>query len=219
MDITYNGHACFTIRAASGQTVVIDPYDPAATGLKSARLVGDLVLSTHPHPDHNYFAGVSNAEAGKEVFRISGPGEYEVGGVLVRGINSYHDESKGSQRGRNTIYIINIEGVNVCHLGDLGQKKLTETQLEDIGDVDVLLIPVGGIFTIDAKDAMEIIAQINPKIVIPMHYKTPELKYELGNVDEFVKQMGITNIETVKKLPVKKDRLSEELQVVVMERS
>lgn len=217
-DITFNGHACFTIKSNAGQVTVIDPYDPEVTGLKLPKISADLVLVTHGHQDHNYVDGVLPA-ASEKVFQVSGPGEYEIGGALIRGINSYHDESKGNDRGRNTIYVINIEGVNFCHLGDLGQKKLTESQLEDIGEVDVLFIPVGGVFTIDAKDASEIMAQIDPKIAVPMHYKEEGLKYELDSLDEFVKQMGLTTVEPTKKLSVRKDRVPEELQIVVMERN
>ncbi len=216
-DIIFNGHSCFSIKTNSGQTIVIDPYDPETTGLKLPKLAADLVLSTHSHPDHNFFKGVIGVNG--EPFRVSGPGEYEVAGTLIRGINSYHDENKGSERGRNTIYIINVESVNICHMGDFGQKKLTEAQLEDVGDVDILMIPVGGVFTVDGKDAIEIIAQIEPKMVIPMHYKEEALKYELGTLDEFIKQMGLLQVEPVKKITVKKDRLPEELQVVVMERA
>ena len=216
-DITFNGHSCFTIRTNSGQTIVIDPFDPETTGLKLPKLTADLVLSTHSHPDHNFFKGVIGVTG--EPFRVTGPGEYEVAGSLIHGINSYHDESKGSERGRNTIYIINIEGVNICHMGDFGQKKLTETQLEDLGDVDILLIPVGGIFTIDAKDAIEVIAQIEPRMVVPMHYMEDSLKYDLGTLEEFIKQMGLLQVEPVKKITAKKDRLPEELQVMVMERA
>lgn len=214
-DITFNGHSCFTIKSAGGQAIVIDPFDPEAAGIKLQKLSANLLLITHSHSDHNYSAGV-NPDG--EMFTLTGPGEYEIGGSLIRGVNSYHDESKGSERGRNTIYVINVDGVNICHLGDLGQKKLTEAQMEDIGDVDVLMVPVGGVFTIDAKDATEIIAQIEPKIVVPMHYKEDGLKYELATLDEFVKQMGLASVEPVKKLTVKKDRLPEELQVVVIEK-
>lgn len=216
-DITFNGHSCFTIKNANGQTIVIDPYEPESTGLKLPKISADLILVTHPHSDHDYVKGVLTD--GGEAFKIIGPGEYEVAGSLIRGINSYHDESKGSERGRNTIYVINTEGVNICHLGDLGQKKLTDAQLEVIGSVDILMIPVGGVFTIDAKDATEVIAQLEPRIVIPMHYKEDLLKYDLASLEEFVKQMGLGALEPVKKLTVKKDRLPEELQVVVMERA
>jgi len=214
-DITFNGHACFSIKNSNDQTIVIDPYDPESTGLKLPKLTADLVLVTHSHPDHDYVKGVGSETV---PFKISGPGEYEIAGSLIRGINSYHDENKGKDRGRNTIYVINVEGVNICHLGDLGQKKLTDIQREVIGSVDILMIPVGGIFTIDAKDAVEVIAQLEPRIVIPMHYKEDLLKYELGSLEDFIKQMGLGVLEPVKKLSVKKDRLPEELQVVVMEK-
>ena len=173
MDIYWYGQACFKIKGKQA-TALIDPYDPSMLGLKLPKdTSADLVLKTHDHADH------SNTDvAGESAVKIAGPGEYEVKGVAVTGVMTYHDKQKGVERGKNTVYNLEIEGVNIVHLGDLGQ-ILEEDQLEEIGSVDVLMIPVGGVYTIDAKDAARVVAQLDPKIVIPMHYKLDDLKVDL----------------------------------------
>ncbi|MDO8429522.1 MAG: MBL fold metallo-hydrolase [Candidatus Daviesbacteria bacterium] len=171
MDIYWYGQSCFKIKGKSA-TVFIDPFDPDKFGLKLPKDVdSDLVLSTHDHPDHNNFSAISG-----EPLRVSGPGEYEKSGVSVLGVGTYHDETKGAERGRNTVFNLMIDGINVVHLGDLGH-MLDEVQVSEIGNVDILLLPVGGVYTIDGEVAAKVVAQLEPKIVVPMHYnrfaKTP----------------------------------------------
>lgn len=213
MDIYWGGQALFKLKGKTS-TVVIDPFDPEFIGLKLPKdLEADSVLITHDHGDHNNVSAVS----GNPIV-IQGPGEYEVKGVAITGVQAYHDNSQGSERGKDTIYHIYIDGLNVVHCGDLGH-ALTEAQIEEIGVTDILLIPVGGVFTIDAKEATNIVSQLEPRIVIPMHYSLPGLKVELSPVEDFLKEMGKEGIEPQPKLTISKEKLPEEAQIVVLAKS
>lgn len=212
MEISWFGQAAFKLKG-KGATVIVDPFDPTI-GLKWPKVEADIVAVTHDHPDHNNTVGVSGAS-----YIAAGPGEYEIKGIAFTGVASWHDNKEGAERGRNTIYVFNIDGVRICHLGDLGQHQLTEAQLEGVGDVDVLLIPVGGVFTISAAEAAKIVAELEPKIIIPMHYKIPGLNIELEPAEHFLKEMGKENVESLPKLIVSSDKLPEEAQVVVLEAS
>jgi L-ascorbate metabolism protein UlaG (beta-lactamase superfamily) len=190
--ISWSGQSCFQISVSNSRdheaNIVIDPFDDD-TGLRVPNLSGDILLVTHDHHDHNNIKAVKG-----DPFLINGPGEYEVKGVFVQGINSTHGENPpaggGKNLGQNTIYTIEAEDMRFCHLGDLGQKELTDEQLEKIGTIDVLMIPVGGEYTISSVEAMKIVSQIEPKIVIPMHYEIPKLKMKLDPVEKFLKAMG-----------------------------
>ena len=217
VDIWWYGQACFKIKG-KGASLVIDPYSPQFTGLGLAKLDADVVCITHAHEDHNYPQGVK-ATGDVQPFVISGPGEYEISGVNIVGVNSFHDNKNGEERGKNTIYQILIDDVNIVHLGDLGQKQLTQNQVEALSGCDVLMVPVGGVYTIEAKDAPDIIAHLEPKIVVPMHYKTKNLKFELAPVDDFLRAMGKEKVETVTKLSVSNDRIPQELEIVVFEQN
>lgn len=202
MTITWFGQSCFRIECKEG-SVLIDPFDKTV-GLKVPRVKDDLILVTHPHYDHNNLEGVEG-----ETFVISNPGEYEIKGIHVQGISSFHDKAQGEERGMNTIYRIKAEDMVVCHMGDFGEGKLSDEQVEAIGDIDILMVPVGGHFTIDAKEAVEVISQIEPKVIIPMHYKVPGLTIkELEGPEKFIKELGLTaeNVDkfkiTAKTLPV-----------------
>lgn len=216
VDLSWYGQACFRVKGKAAG-VVIDPYDPNFTGLKPLKLDADIVCVTHDHEDHNNIGAVKAAEDDKSPFVISGPGEYEISEVNIVGIDSFHDDKQGAERGKNTIYLITIDEVNIVHLGDLGQKKLTQEQIEQLSVCDILLIPVGGVYTMDAKDAPDIIAQIEPKIIVPMHYKVDGLKFALAPVGGFLKAMGKENVAEVAKLSVSRERLPEEPEVVVLE--
>ena len=210
MNITWLGHSCFRLESKEG-SVLIDPFGKE-TGLRPPKIKDNLVLVTHHHFDHN-----NTDEANPEAFIIDGPGEYERNGISVRGISSFHDKSEGKERGLNTIYVIKAEDLTVCHLGDFGQDKFEDHQLEEIGDVDILMIPVGGTYTIDYKEAVSVISQIEPKIVIPMHYKIKDLKVNIDGPEKFLKEIGLT-AEKVDKLKISKKVLPvEETKLVVFE--
>jgi len=173
------GHACFRIKGTL--TVVIDPFHERDVGYPTPDSEADVVLVTHDHFDHN------RTDVIKGDFEvIKAPGEYEVRGVKFRGIPSYHDNSKGALRGKNTIYVFEMDGIKFCHLGDLGE-VLSEEKADEIGDVDVLMIPVGGHFTIGPEEAGEVVSKLSPKVTIPMHYKTPVINFPIRPVDEFLK--------------------------------
>lgn len=208
MQITWFGHSCFRFESKEG-SILIDPFSKDI-GLKPPRIKDDIILITHEHHDHNN-AGDANPEA----FVIRNPGEYEKNGVRIQGISSWHDNANGNQRGPNTIYIFTSEEMNLCHLGDLGQERLTDQQVEAISDVDILMIPVGGNYTIGPKEAVEIISQIEPKIIIPMHYKIPGLTVDIDTADKFVKELGLTPEKTDKFKIQKKMLPAEEMKLVM----
>ena len=216
VDITWHGQACFKIKGRIA-SVVVDPYESDFTGLKPLKLEADIVCITHNHQDHNN-TGAVKTEDGRDPFVISGPGEFEKMGVNIVGVASFHDNSQGQERGKNTIYNITVDEMNIVHLGDLGQKKLTQEQVEQLSSCDVLLIPTGGTFTIEGKDAPDIIAQIEPKIVIPMHHKIEGLKFALDPVENFLSAMGKEKVSAQSKLSVSTEKLPEELDLVLLEK-
>lgn len=216
MEITYLGHSSFKLKGKNG-TVITDPYDDKI-GFSMPTVSADIVTSSHQHHDHNAVQKVNGTARRKQPFVVSFPGEYEVEGISVFGLTSYHDEEKGAKRGLNTIFTIFIDEITVCHLGDLGH-ELTASQIEEIGSVDVLLCPVGGGFTIDPKTAVKVIYQLEPSYVIPMHYRTAkhgEGFEEVKELAEFLKEYGMSPV-AVPKLNVEKSRLPEETELVVLE--
>ncbi len=214
MDIIWHGQALFKLKGKNA-TVIIDPFDPEAVGLKLPKdLEANVVLKSHDHKDHSNVTGVKG-----EPMVFEGPGEYEVKGVVITGVPSFHDNSQGSERGLNIIFHINIDGVNVVHMGDFGQSQLTEEQISELGQVDVLLVPVGGVYTITGDQAAKIASQLEPKIIIPMHYMIEGLKPGLETAEKFLKEMGAESLEAQPKLSVTKDRLPDEPMVVVLKAS
>lgn len=218
MDIYWGGQALIKIKGKNA-SVIIDPFDPDYTGLKLPKdLTANLCLISHPHKDHNNSKVVVDS-SDKTVMAFDKPGEYEVAGAVVTGVASFHDEKKGEERGSNTIFHIMLDGMNLVHLGDFGQDSLSEEQLAIIGPVDILFIPVGGVYTINGKKASEVVAQLEPKIIIPIHYKIEGLKFELEAVEGFLKEMGAEAVVPVAKLSINKDKLPDEPQVVVLSKS
>ena len=210
MEISWVGHACFRLKGKTG-VVITDPYDSVSTGLKLPKLSSDIVTVSHGHRDHANFLAVQG-----EPYIINGPGEYEIKGINVMGVATKHDNKNGEERGGNTVYNLTIDEVNVTHLGDLGH-NLTSEQMEELGSVDILLIPVGGVYTIDGHAAAKVASELEPKIIIPMHYGVPGLKYQLETEEKFLKEMGVESLTPQLKLVVTKDRLPAETQVVILE--
>lgn len=220
MQIVWKGQSCFQITASTGKdspvVLAVDPFNESI-GLKAPSFAADIILLTHDHPDHNNRKAISPIKPGEASFLIDSPGEYEVKGVYIQGVPAFHDNDFGKSRGRVTIYTIEAEDLKICHLSDLGQKELFAEQIEDIGEVDVLLIPVGGNYTIDAETAIKVIGQIEPRLVVPMHYALPKLNLKLDPVEKFLKGMGKKSLEPLAKLTVKKkDLTGEETAVVVL---
>jgi L-ascorbate metabolism protein UlaG (beta-lactamase superfamily) len=209
MDITWLGHSCFRLKG-SHATVITDPYSPGL-GYVLGKPTARIVTVSHEHPGHSYVEGV-----GGQPRVVNRPGEYEISEVLIIGIATFHDGERGKKRGKNIVYLMEIDEVAVCHLGDLGH-VLTSEQIEDIGNVDVLLLPVGGVSTINAPMAAEVVRQLEPKVVIPMHYKTPALKVELEAVDRFLKEIGAKQVASQPKLSVNKSNLPLTSQVFLLD--
>jgi L-ascorbate metabolism protein UlaG (beta-lactamase superfamily) len=189
MKIKWNGHASFTITAADGTVIVTDPYDPGGYGgVLGYDLVqdrADAVLVSHDHADHNYVQGLPGSPP---VLKGSG----QVKGISVKGIEMYHDESEGSERGSNMVFVCFIDRIRVCFAGDLGH-PLSPEQAQAIGSVDLLLIPVGGTFTVDAEAAVDVVNALNPRVVIPMHFKTDKCDLPIASADDFLARM--TNVQ------------------------
>ncbi|MBI3282922.1 MBL fold metallo-hydrolase [Candidatus Curtissbacteria bacterium] len=217
VDVWFHGQACVRVKGRTA-TVVFDPFDPSFTGLAPLKIAGDIVCVSHQHQDHNNASAVVPTEEGKTPFVISGPGEYEISGVNIVGIPSFHDDKEGAERGRNTIYHVTVDDVNFVHLGDLGQKKLTQEQVSELSTCDVLFIPVGSVYTISGKEAPDIIAQIEPSIIIPIHFKLPGLKFGLDDVSVFLATLGKEKLAPQQKFSISRERLPEEPEVVLLEK-
>lgn len=209
MEITWLGHSCFRIKGKS-ITIITDPYS-LDLGYSLGEPTAHIVTVSHQHSGHSYVQGI-----GGEPRLVAGPGEYEIGGVMIMGIATFHDGEKGEKRGKNTVYVMEVEEVSVCHLGDLGH-VLTAEQVEELDNVDVLLLPVGGVSTIDASEAVEVVRQIDPKVVIPMHYKTEALSGELEPVEKFLKEIGVEDVVSQPKLSLTKSSLPITTQVFLLD--
>jgi len=209
MDITWLGHSCFRIKG-SHATVITDPYPPDL-GYSLGKPTAHIVTVSHQHPGHSYVKGVSGGPK-----LITGPGEYEIRGVLVIGVATFHDADRGRKRGRNTVYIMEVDEVSVCHLGDLGH-VLTIEQVEEINNVDVLLLPVGGMSTINAPMAAEVVRRLEPKVVVPMHYKTQAVSRQLESVERFLREIGVKQLTPQPKLSLTKSSLPASTQVFLLD--
>ena len=211
MEISWLGHSCFQVRGKN-VTLITDPFPPQS-GYSLGKVNAPIVTISHNHAGHNYVQGV-----GGNSRVVRGPGEYEISDVLITGVASYHDSKRGQELGRNTIYVIHMDDVVICHLGDLGH-TLQEEQLEEVADADVLLIPIGGHHTLNATQAAEVISQVEPRIIIPMHYRTSALEGErdtLDPLDKFCREMGVEVINPQPKLVVTRSNLPTESQVVIL---
>lgn len=209
MDIFWNGHACFRLRGREA-TVVTDPYD-RSTGFPPLKLTADVVTISHKHPHHSHLEAVQSS--GGRLRTVDGPGEYEMAGSLIEGVATYLDKQRGKERGKNTAFLIHLDDLSVCHLGALAH-TLSSSQIETLKDADVLLVPVGGGTALDATSAAEVVSQLEPRIVIPMYYGTPNQPLE--SVDRFCKELAVTDLAVQPRLQVTKSSLPDETRVVLL---
>jgi L-ascorbate metabolism protein UlaG (beta-lactamase superfamily) len=216
MDITYLGHSSFKIKTKTA-SVITDPFDSKFVGLKYSGAEAEIVTVSHAHDDHNATDKVAGV---KKI--IEGPGEYEVMGVSIIGYPSFHDTREGSERGKNTIFVFEAEGLRLAHLGDLGH-VITDDLVNEMGSIDVLMIPVGGKFTIGPKEAVEVVGKIDPYFTVPMHYAVPGLNAQtfegMEPVETFLKEIGMT-VENLPKFSLKKEDILEDQssKVIVLEK-
>jgi L-ascorbate metabolism protein UlaG (beta-lactamase superfamily) len=214
MEITWYGHSCFRLAERGYATIVTDPFDDSL-GYDVPKVRADIVTVSHQAPGHSNVATVKGARP------IRGPGEYEIGGVFITGISTVRAEAgrKRKDNGKashpNTLYLFDFDGLTVCHLGDLDNVP-TQTQIEDLGTVDVALVPVGGGGGLSAAQAAEVISLIEPSVVIPMHYKTNETSLKLDPLSKFLKEMGLGNLKPQDSFKASKSQMPEETQVVVL---
>lgn len=209
MDITWLGHSCFRIKGKE-VTVITDPCHPSL-GYSLSRLQANIVTLSHFHPGHSYTQAITG-----EYKVIKGPGEYELKETFITGIATWHDAVQGQKLGKNTVYLLEMDSITLCHLGDLGHLPDSEL-IEDMGDIDVLFLPVGGVSTIGGSTAAEIVRRLTPKVAIPMHYKTPALKKDLEPVDKFLKEAGVKEKVSQPKLSVSRSNLPTSTQVIVLD--
>ena len=210
MELTYIGHSCFYIKGKK-TSVVIDPYNPDVTGFKMPKQNAKILLNSHNHEDHSF-----NKQVNYERL-IDTPGEYEIDDVYITGFSTFHDNKEGSERGKNIVFQIEIEGISILHLGDIGH-ELPEKYISKIGRVDILLIPVGGHFTIDAFVASKIISTIEPSIVVPMHFKSEDSSLkELDDLSKFLHEMGVSNPEKLESLKLNAPENDEkETRIIIL---
>jgi L-ascorbate metabolism protein UlaG (beta-lactamase superfamily) len=213
MEITWYGHSCFRLTERNYATVVTDPFDNKTIGYDALKLKADIVTVSHDAPGHNYTDAVKGT-----TYTIDGPGEFEIGGVFIAGVQS---DSSGSKKRkdnllRNTIYVFDYDGITVAHLGDL-QQTPTQSEIESLGTVNVVLVPVGGGRGLNAAKAAEVISLIEPNLVIPMHYSTPATKLPLDSLNKFIKEMGLSKAETQPSLKVTRSALPNETHVIVLD--
>lgn len=202
------GHNCFRLRAREA-TIITDPVSKA-TGYQMGRQTADIVTISHDHPGHS---NTGSIKAGYKI--VDGPGEYELSDVFITGIRTYHDEVQGKERGYNTIYLMEVEGMTICHLGDLGH-PLQSDQTELLASCDILLVPAGGGTVISQQQAADIVGLLEPKIVIPMQFATSQGDRDLEGVEGFAKLLGVDLPAPEEKLTVKPSDLGDTLRLVVL---
>ena len=215
MEITWHGHSCFRINERSMAAVVTDPYDPEVVGYDPGKLRAEVVTVSCNKPAHNYFKGIRG-----KAFEITGPGEYEIGGVFITGVViNGKSNRKTTDDERNTIYVIDYNGLKVVHLGELNSVP-SQTEVEGLGEVNVALVPIGGKTSLNAAKAAEVISLLEPSIVIPMHYGTKQSLMKLDPLSKFLKEMGLTAVETEESIKLSSTNvLPEETRVMILELS
>lgn len=212
MEIVWYGHSCFRLSERSMASVVCDPYDNKVVGFEPLKLKADIVTVSYNTPEHNFISAIKG-----EPHEITGPGEFEIGGVFVTGLQTNGLSKKTVENLRNTLYMFDYNGITVAHLGQINRVP-TQTEVEDLGQVNVALVPVGDKETLNAAKAAEIIALLEPNIVIPMHYELPGSLIKLDPLSKFLKEMGIPSVEKSPSFKVASaSSLPEETRVVVLE--
>ncbi|MGD9576728.1 MAG: MBL fold metallo-hydrolase [Syntrophorhabdus sp.] len=215
MKIKWYGHAAFKVTTDSGVCVIIDPYQSGAFGgaLSYGKITdaADIVLTSHDHDDHNYRGDIKG-----EYKHINKEGAYEENGVTIKAFPCFHDPSEGKERGKNLIFVIEADGLRLAHMGDLGH-ILTNDIAEKLGSIDVILLPVGGFYTIDADEAGKVMREINPKVTIPMHFKTPKCDFPIAGVEAFTSEKKSVKMVNAYEIEVTKESLPKEPEIVVMQ--
>jgi L-ascorbate metabolism protein UlaG (beta-lactamase superfamily) len=211
MEITWYGHSCFRLTERTMATVVTDPFDSDVVGYDALKLRADIATVSHDAPGHNFTSAVKGT-----THEITGPGEYEIGGVFITGVQTDGNEKKGVKAPRNILYVFDYDGLNIAHLGDLRQLP-TQAEVEALGSVHVALVPVGGGGGLNAAKAAEVISMIEPNIVIPMHYAHPVSKMSLDPLAKFLKEMGLTAHETLPSIKITRSSMPQETKVVVLD--
>jgi L-ascorbate metabolism protein UlaG (beta-lactamase superfamily) len=217
MEITYCGHSCFKLKAKDGMVIYIDPFNSEMVGLPLPKDVADVLIMSHQHEDHNAASVITGPVKRQSTFVIDKEGEYEIAGVQISAMRTYHDKETGAERGKNLVTAIVMDGLNVVHLGDLGH-KLSDSQVEKLGSVDVLMAPVGGHFTLDIEGIMEVVKEIQPSYVIPMHYKVSGGKIEeLTPLESFLEKNKLpVTPEAVHKAKIEESSLPDDTQILLM---
>lgn len=219
MEITYLGHSCFKLKSRMGMSVIMDPFKSESVGLPLAKEVADIITVSHCHDDHNAVEVVTGPVTRESVFIIDKEGEYEIGGVEITSSKMYHDKVEGAERGKNLITQIRMDGINLLHLGDLGH-KLSESQIEKIGSVDVLMVGVGGVTALEIDEVMELIKDLQPSFVIPMHFKVAGMLSvwnEKHSLQDFLdKNKFLVAGEPVHKIKIDESSLPEDTQILIM---
>lgn len=211
MKIKWLGHSCFLITSEKGTKLITDPY-AVGGGINYSPIKesADIIIVSHDHGDHN---NVSAVQGRPQI--IKGSGIKNVSGIEFKGIASYHDKSQGKERGGNTVFCFTVDGIRLCHLGDLGH-LLGQEQIASVGDVDILFIPVGGFFTIDAAEASQVCTQLRPKVIIPMHFKTPKCAYPISDVNSFLKGKERVRKWDTSEIEFQAGKLPAESEIIVL---
>lgn len=210
MEITWYGHSCFRLTERGLATVVTDPFDHRTAGYEALKLRGDIVTVSHDAPGHNFISAVKG-----RTHVLTGPGEFEIGGVFITAVQTNGSHKNTPDEPRNTLYVFDYDGITVAHLGD-AQKIPNQAEIEALGNVNVVLVPVGGGGGLSAAKAVEVVSLLEPGIVIPMHYSTPDSSLKLAPVSKFLKEMGLSDIEPVPSLKVTQNSIPEETRVVIL---
>jgi len=211
MEISWHGLSCFRLTERGMATVVTDPYDHNSVGFAPLKLRGEIVTISHDTPGHNFVTSVKGRTR-----VITGPGEFEIGGVFITGVQTNRKSKQSANELRNTLYVFDYDGITVAHLGDL-QRVPSQTEIENLGGVNVVLVPVGDGKSLNASKAAEIVSLLEPGIVIPMHYQVPESNLELAPLNRFLKEMGVGKVEPIPSLKITRTSVPSEARVVVLE--